>query len=152
MSPRRSRHRSQRHGRSPDRPTPELSKPQRVARPPLPLVLDVFTGDAIPVHLLTREAFAIYLQHLAKDGILAVHVSNRHLNLAPVVRTMATHFGVSMTYVGVEEPISEWVLLANRDVLEAIATAHQGKLVWVPQSEGSVMWTDDYSNIFSVLR
>ncbi len=116
------------------------------------LVLDVFTGDAIPVHLLTREAFAIYFQHLAKDGILAVHVSNRHLNLLPVVRAMATEFGVDMAYVGVEQPVSEWVLLAGLDVLKPIAAAHEGKMVRVQQTEGRVVWTDDYSNIFSVLR
>jgi spermidine synthase len=116
------------------------------------LVLDVFTGDAIPVHLLTREAFATYYQHLAENGILAVHVSNRHLNLLPVVRAMATQFDVDMAYVGVEEPLSEWVLLAELDVLQAIAAAHEGKMVRVQQTEGSVIWTDDYSNIFSVLR
>ena len=117
------------------------------------LILDVFTGDAIPVHLLTREAFAIYFQHLAKDGILAVHVSNRHLKLLPVVWAMATEYGVDMAYVGIEEPLSEWVLLADLDILETIAAAHEGKkMVRVQQTEGSVMWTDDFSNIFSVLR
>ena len=65
---------------------------------------------------------------------------------------MATLFGVGMSYVGVEEPISEWALLADPDVLEVIGLAHEGKLVSVPQSEGGVIWTDDFSNIFSVLR
>jgi hypothetical protein len=65
---------------------------------------------------------------------------------------MATQFGVGMFYVGAEEPISEWALLADQDILDLIASLHEGKFVSVPQSEGTVMWTDDYSNIFSVLR
>ena len=56
------------------------------------LVLDAFSGDSIPIHLLTQEAFDIYLRHLAPEGALAVHVSNRHLDLAPVVYGLAEHF------------------------------------------------------------
>ena len=56
------------------------------------LVLDAFSGDSIPIHLLTKEAFDIYLPHLAPEGALAVHISNRHLDLAPVVYGLAEHF------------------------------------------------------------
>ncbi len=56
------------------------------------LILDAFSSDSIPVHLIDREAFDIYLQHLAPNGILAVHITNRHLDLLPVVWTLADHF------------------------------------------------------------
>src|SRR5439155_25500299 len=57
------------------------------------LALDAFSGDAIPVHLLTDEAFRIYRRHLKTNGILAVHVTNRHLDLVPVVRNLGRRFG-----------------------------------------------------------
>src|SRR5205085_8472172 len=59
------------------------------------LVLDAFSGDAIPVHLLTRECFELYLKHLKSNGIIAIHISNQHLDLAPVVVKLAEHFKLS---------------------------------------------------------
>ena len=56
------------------------------------LVLDAFNSDAIPTHLLTREAFEIYFRHLKPDGVIAVHISNRHLNLIPVMVSMTKQF------------------------------------------------------------
>ena len=116
------------------------------------LVLDVFTGDAIPVHLLTREAFGIYFQHLAPDGILAVHISNRHLDLLPVVRAMAQHYDVDTALVS-DPQVSEWVLVGHPRVLGEIARKNEGKVQRLRRFGGdTVMWTDDYSNIFSVLK
>jgi SAM-dependent methyltransferase len=63
------------------------------------LALDAFSSDAIPVHLLTREAVALYLRHLRPDGMLAVHISNRYLNLEPVVRALAQEFGMGMVTI-----------------------------------------------------
>ena len=59
------------------------------------LVLDVFSSDSIPVHLLDVEAFDLYLRHLQPEGMLAVHITNRHLDLVPVAWTLARHFGLS---------------------------------------------------------
>ena len=56
------------------------------------LALDAFSSDAIPVHLLTRESFAIYLKHMKPDGVIAVHTSNRNLDLRPVVENLADYF------------------------------------------------------------
>ena len=73
--------------------------------PPQPfdlLVLDAFSGDAIPTHLLTREAFDVYRRHLAPDGAIAVHISNNYLNLAPVVRRLAEHCGMKTTHIWAE--------------------------------------------------
>ena len=82
------------------------------------LVLDVFSGDAIPVHLLTVEAFQIYKQHMAPHGLLAVHISNRHLDLLPVVQTMAEHFSMAAGMVDVPE--SRWVLLGSLPALQLL--------------------------------
>ena len=63
------------------------------------LALDAFSGDSIPAHLLTREAFAIYREHLAPGGVIAVHITNRYLYLAPVVRGIAKDAGLGMTRI-----------------------------------------------------
>ena len=89
------------------------------------LAIDAFTGDAIPVHLLTREAVALYLRHLKPGGILAVHVSNRYLDLVPVVARHAADFGKAAMQVsddGDSEDYfssSDWILVsADRSVFK----------------------------------
>ena len=86
------------------------------------LVLDAFSGDAIPTHLLTREAFEIYLKHLDPAGILAVHITNKYLNLAPVVQGLADHFQMGATQIDVPDDDdklinrSHWMLVTrNQD-------------------------------------
>src|SRR5271167_1592222 len=81
------------------------------------LVLDAFAGDAIPVHLLTIEAFAVYLRELNPDGVIAIHVTNRYLDLQPVIREAAEHFGLTAARVhqagnAMVKP-SDWILLAR---------------------------------------
>jgi hypothetical protein len=121
------------------------------------LSVDAFSGDAIPVHLLTREAFRIYWQHLRPDGVLAVHVSNRYLSLAPVVALAAAEFGkqaMDINYDGnddEQETSSEWVLVTSRpgfferDTIQPVAE----KIEPIP---GLREWTDDYSNLYKILR
>ena len=67
------------------------------------LAVDAFSGDAIPVHLLTRQAFALYWRHLKPDGVLAVHVSNRYLSLAPGVALAAAETGKQAMLVSIDE-------------------------------------------------
>jgi SAM-dependent methyltransferase len=121
------------------------------------LAVDAFSGDAIPVHLLTRQAFALYWKHLKPDGVLAVHVSNKYLNLGPVVSMGATEDGKQSTMISndgddeKEIAASDWVLVTSRpgfmqqpeikDVAE--------KITPIP---GLRMWTDDYSNLYKILR
>lgn len=120
------------------------------------LALDAFSSDAIPVHLLTREAFEIYLGHLAPEGILAIHISNRYLDLAPVVERLADHFQLEVVSVndsgGDEWWIysSTWMLLSrHRSALEREEIAEASD----PCGKGSgcELWTDDFASVWSIL-
>jgi hypothetical protein len=121
------------------------------------LMLDAFSGDAIPAHLLTREAFEIYQQHVQPDGVIAVHISNRHVDLVPVVRGLAERFQWHMRLLrSAGEPEnwvypSHWVLLTrNAAFLEdsVVQAAGGGD----PPSSTVVLWTDQYSNLFRLLK
>ena len=118
------------------------------------LVLDVFSGDAIPVHLLTRQAFSVYLDHLSENGVIAIHVSNRHLDLIPVVRDLAVHNGLRWSIARDYKTLSDWVIVGNEKVLKDMVNGVGKHYRFLPvhTSRGVVMWTDDYSNIFKVLK
>ncbi len=121
------------------------------------LVIDVFSGDAIPVHFLSREAFELYFRHIREDGILAMHVSNLALNIAPVVKKLADSGGwPSLRFHNAPDPSvhrgeAEWVLVARKAaVLERAglpAAANPPATL-----AGLRMWTDDYSALISILR
>src|SRR5690606_34440691 len=81
------------------------------------LALDAFSSDAIPVHLLTREAFAVYLDHMKPDGVIAVHISNRYLNLRPVVEALATEYGLEIAVIADDPSDTEWWLYRTSWVL-----------------------------------
>jgi SAM-dependent methyltransferase len=121
------------------------------------LLADAFSGDAVPIHLLTREAFASYFRHLKPDGVLAIHVTNRFLTLAPVVQTATESFGRVARIVSTAGDASRllyrssWVLVSadpqffERDELRGVA----GKIDAGPDFR---IWRDDYSSVFSVLK
>ncbi len=121
------------------------------------LVLDAFSGDSIPVHLLTLEAMTIYMRHMKPDGIIALHVSNRYVNLAPVVDRLAAANGLHQLVVVqsdmnfLELAPSEWILLsADPRVLEDPILQEKAK---APESWPEfATWTDDYNNLFQLLR
>jgi hypothetical protein len=120
------------------------------------LVIDAFAGDSIPVHLLTVEALEVYLRHLKPDGILAVHVSNRFLDLTRVTRALAWHGQLDSGHLSTP-PVPadrvnacDWVLYARPG-----AFAPQSGLPLGPpvrQIGPRVLWTDDHSSLFDVLR
>jgi hypothetical protein len=119
------------------------------------LVLDAFAGDAIPVHLLTIEAIAIYLREMTPDGVLAIHVTNRYLNLQPVIQQIATHFGLKSGLVhqsgGSLVKPSDWIILGrNNAVLGRAGLA--SKLRPLDARRSARLWTDDYSNLFQILK
>ncbi len=121
------------------------------------LVLDAFSGDAIPVHLLTREAFALYRRHLQPGGILAVHVSNKFLRLAPVVAQEAAAAGMQTAYVVNEddedlaEYSSDWVLVTNNQEFLANPEIKEAETDITPVP-GLRLWTDAYNSLLPVLK
>ncbi len=120
------------------------------------LVLDTFNSDSIPVHLLTKEAFELYQAHMRPEGVLAVHITNKHLDLRPVVLRLAEHLGLhaalirNVRYEDASLP-SLWVI-ATRNVgffgQPAIAT----RIGSEEPVKGMPLWTDDYSNLFKILK
>ncbi|MBI5353397.1 MAG: fused MFS/spermidine synthase [Chloroflexi bacterium] len=121
------------------------------------LVLDTFSSDSIPVHLVTREAFALYLEHLAPNGVIAAHISNRHLGLQPVFWRLAQEFGLSMIQVEKQPDangafLSEWVLLTHEPLLFEIPAIRSHAISFDGYSSPVRLWTDDYSNLFQILK
>ncbi|MCG6900517.1 MAG: fused MFS/spermidine synthase [Gammaproteobacteria bacterium] len=139
------------------------------------LIIDAFSSDSIPIHLLTREAIDLYFRKLENDGLLLVHISNQYLDLEPVLANLSQQAQLAAriqffspkklsptTGLGVEEATTEahlgdfhnaslWVLLAaNEQALGRIATDRRWRLLEPDPAVG--LWTDDYSNITKVLR
>jgi SAM-dependent methyltransferase len=119
------------------------------------LIVDAFNGDSIPVHLLTREAFAAYRKHLRPDGVLAFHVTNRYLDLTPVVQSLAAEFGLQTRLIrNAADPDANiysaaWVLAtSNPQFLESVSA----QSIPFPSTRTLRAWTDDYSALFQVLR
>jgi SAM-dependent methyltransferase len=124
------------------------------------LAVDAFSSDAIPVHLITREALQAYLRHMKPDGIIAFHVSNRFLDLIPVVARLARELGLHAVLVS-DDPEdddkslrsrSDWVLVSrNPEALEADAIVEAGATPAEDRPEWRT-WTDDYSNLIQILK
>ncbi|HEY1148027.1 MAG TPA: fused MFS/spermidine synthase [Pseudoduganella sp.] len=121
------------------------------------LVLDAFSGDAVPIHLLTKEAFAIYLRHLKPGGILAVHTSNLHLNLVPVVKLAADQLQLRARRVLSASDAkklvtpAEWVLISRDPAL--LQSGQIGKTAEeIATPKAAQPWTDDYSSVYSIMR
>ncbi len=121
------------------------------------LVVDAFSGDAIPVHLLTREAFQAYWRHLKPDGVLAIHVSNSYLNLAPVLlqaafeRQKEARIVVHTKLRNSVDAVSDWVLVTSRyDFFEGAEFRDETSVI--EPMLGLRTWTDDFSNLYSIFR
>ncbi|MDD5520460.1 MAG: fused MFS/spermidine synthase [Kiritimatiellae bacterium] len=121
------------------------------------LVVDAFNSDAIPVHLLTKEAFNIYLYHLAPDGIIAFHVSNSYLDLVPVALSAAKYlnldYAVITTYGDkIITQTSIWVLITQNRTFTELPVIATAKMKEEKISRRISLWTDDFSNILSVMK
>ena len=119
------------------------------------LAVDAFSSDAIPLHLLTLESMQTYLAHLQDDGILALHVTNRFVDLLPIVQRLADTTGLGALYVenfASEERVvnsSDWVLLTRNQAfldLEAVRVDEE------PMPAAGPLWTDDFSSLFEVVE
>ena len=122
------------------------------------LVMDAFSGDSVPVHLITREAFQTYFRHLKPNGILAVNITNNYLDLRPVMeRAAAALDKVAYAYDYEADPDDEvcfscgWALIMDRRTWEAQPTLHSGATLLRPVPNFRT-WTDDFSNMFGILR
>jgi len=120
------------------------------------LAVDAFTSDSIPIHLLTKEAMELFFRHLRPNGILAVHISNRYLDLQPVLAGESKALGKLARLVDTDEDDSQdvfgatWVLLTGpQSGFDQEIIGHSTPI----QSKRSVrLWTDDYSNLFQILK
>ncbi len=122
------------------------------------LTVDAFNGDAIPVHLLTREAFQLYFRHLKPGGILAVHVSNRYLDLVPIVARNALDLGKTAIEVFDDEKdkdyltANDWILVSAGTELLTDARFRDSAIQPAKSRPGLRPWTDDYSNLSQILK
>ena len=120
------------------------------------LVLDAFSGDAIPTHLLTTQAFELYWQHMKDNGILAIHISNSHLDLTSLTRNLAKSVDKSAYYfytpASKDDNEAQWVLVTSNQRFMNRYAIKQALTPWPDNNNNDVLWTDDYSNLLSVLK
>jgi SAM-dependent methyltransferase len=132
------------------------------------LIMDAFSSDAVPVHLLTREAFEIYQRHLKPDGVILVNITNRYLDLQPVVENAAEVFGFRAHRIDTNDGggehdhssgdggwwlyASSWMLLShNEDFMERSALRYAASAPSMNRSR-IPLWTDDYTSMFRILQ
>lgn len=121
------------------------------------LVLDAFSGDSIPVHLLTSEAMKTYRRHLSPSGVIAFHISNSHVNLEPVVRALAIQQGFHILFLPPQQTdpksgklASMWMLLSSNEEF-----FHKPEFSSHPRYStdfAPMLWTDDYSSVMPILH
>jgi spermidine synthase len=125
------------------------------------IAVDAFSGDAIPMHLLTAECAEIYRQRLAPGGILAVHISNRSLNLEPVTRGLARYLGWQARMVVIVKDLleedqgesnSRWVLLTEQPETFAYSKIRDTLVGWSTSKDPVIVWTDDFASLWPILR
>src|SRR3989339_582712 len=121
------------------------------------IILDAFSSDSIPVHLLTKEAVNLYFSKLTKDGVLLIHITNRYMNLAPVLAKLAEENGFAARLCDDEEDNeigkdgSTWVLLAKREN-DLGKLSRKSDWTKIEPRKGVNVWMDDFSNILSVFK
>jgi hypothetical protein len=120
------------------------------------LILDAFNSDSIPIHLLTEEAFQLYLSHLrGPDSVLAFNITNKSLDLSPVLLSHAMRNQMSIVRLnkpegpGVDD-LSNWILI-SRNLRSLDIPGFQNHLAILPSPDQALRWTDDYSSLFQLL-
>ena len=119
------------------------------------LAIDAFSSDAIPIHLITYESFEIYLAHLNEDGILAIHVTNRFVDLIPITQRLAEATGLSAIYVENYDSSSrmvdssDWILMTRNQAFLDLEVVHEDE---EEMPEPGPLWTDDFSSVFEVVE
>jgi spermidine synthase len=125
------------------------------------IAVDAFSGDAIPMHLLTRESIAIYLRHLKPDGVIAFQATNRFVDIAPVVERLAAEVGMTAVMITDYPPTSEGIDYWLSSTDQILMTHNQAILQHekirsvaetIPRKPGFPVWTDDFNNLLTVLK
>jgi hypothetical protein len=124
------------------------------------LALDAFSSDSIPIHLLTKEAFELYLQHLNPSGVMAVHISNHYLDLEPVVLGLARHFHLEAAVIDHDANpekwwiySSTWILLCrDREILKQPSICSAAAANTTKKKREVALWSDDFSSVLQILR
>ena len=125
------------------------------------LVLDAFSSDAIPVHLLTKEAFEVYARHLNTNGVIAVHISNHYLDLEPVVVNLAHHFRYQLAAIDYDDLEDEgdwwlysstWILLSRDERFINTPAIHAAAYTVSTKTSKVPLWTDDFASLFQILK
>jgi hypothetical protein len=125
------------------------------------IVLDAFSSDVIPTHLLTREALQLYLQKMPRDGLLLAHISNRYMDLAPIVARLAqslnlvayiqNDFDVTPSDGAEGKSPSRWVMLAaGEKVVDPFLTSRRWQRL--DGASGADLWSDDFTDLLKVIR
>lgn len=122
------------------------------------LFVDAFSGDSIPIHLVTEEAFEIYFQHIKEDGCLVCHITNLHIDLSDPIRQLAEKFGREAMLV-THDPdydqymlyFSEWVIVTKNKQIISELHAYDWVNPWLRDEPDPIHWTDDYSNLIDVI-
>ncbi|HEU4621776.1 MAG TPA: fused MFS/spermidine synthase [Burkholderiaceae bacterium] len=121
------------------------------------LIVDAFSSDSIPVHLMTREALAIYRRHLAPSGVVAFHVTNRYLSLAPVVKQLADDARMHAVLIA-DTPVTsqlsttDYVLVAEKATPLLVNDEMRERATPIEAREHLRLWTDDYNNLSRILK
>jgi MFS family permease len=120
------------------------------------LVIDAFSGDLIPTHLMTQEAFLLYQQHIKTQGVIALHISNRHLSLLPVIMHHSRNFNMQVMLFETPgngyEHDAQWVILTNNSRLTQSPRLIYRQTVMTNDQSQYVSWTDDYSSLLPILK
>jgi len=123
------------------------------------LALDAFSSDAIPVHLLTQQAFEVYDRHMKTNGIIAVHISNHYLDLEPVVVNLARQFHYKLAPIDYDENEDEWWLYGSTWILltrdDAVVNSEPIRNACYTISTNAPkvpLWTDDFASLFQILK
>jgi len=121
------------------------------------IVLDTFSSDSVPVHLVTKQAFDLYLANLKPDGVIAANISNQHIDLQPVFYQIAQEFGLTIIRIDniPDEPneyLSIWMLMAKNPESLNIPELQSRAQTYENYSTDVALFTDDYSNLFQILR
>jgi hypothetical protein len=120
------------------------------------LIIDAFSGDLIPTHLMTHEAFLLYQQHIKTQGVMVLHLSNRHLSLLPVIiqhsNTLDMQVMLFETPGNGNEHDAQWVVLTNNSRITQSQNLIYRQSVISKEQYKKVLWTDDYSSLLPILK